>query len=294
MRYHIAVVLSALGLCITISVAAYAAESSFAELLARAHAEADAGHQWAPPGDNVTETFMAMVNMLPEATPEQLSDFAALLRQQQQEIIPGTGGAGPTATARPANREVRKDSRSSTAKGTSPALSESDPMAAPPKASVAVGPAEVQPPSRMPAAPLSPNISSPNQPERLAAPPNDPAAGHYSVNAPPTMNTPSPPATSKSPPSQPPAFTNDLFARGYAAEERGDISTARRYYTVAAESGHAGAARALGRLYDPAFLRARTVGGIDPDPEAARRWYERAVTLGDQKAAHLLQTLSTR
>jgi len=80
----------------------------------------------------------------------------------------------------------------------------------------------------------------------------------------------------------------DLYALGQAAEAQGNISGARRYYATAAEAGHAGAARALGRLYDPAYLQRKTIGGIDPDPEAARRWYERAAALEDPKAASAL------
>lgn len=85
-----------------------------------------------------------------------------------------------------------------------------------------------------------------------------------------------------------------LFARGKAAEERGDISGARRFYASAAERGHAAAARDLGRLYDPAVLGHMVVGGIDADPALARHWYERAADLGDQDAKPLLQALTAR
>jgi TPR repeat protein len=100
--------------------------------------------------------------------------------------------------------------------------------------------------------------------------------------------------TAKPRPLAAPAFIKDLFARGHAAEQRGDISAARRYYAIAADNGLADAARALGRLYDPAYLHDKTVGGIDPDPDAARRWYERADELGGQNAASFQKTLSVR
>jgi TPR repeat protein len=85
-----------------------------------------------------------------------------------------------------------------------------------------------------------------------------------------------------------------LFARGLDAEHRGDVSGARRFYLSAAQQGDAAAARNLGRLYDPVYLAQTTLGGIDPDPALAQRWYERAIRLGDAEAAPLLEALSTR
>jgi TPR repeat protein len=85
-----------------------------------------------------------------------------------------------------------------------------------------------------------------------------------------------------------------LFARGLEAEHRGDLSEARRFYSSAARQGDAAAARKVGRLYDPAYLRQTAVGGIDPDPTLAREWYKRAVTLGDAEALPLLEALSVR
>jgi TPR repeat protein len=85
-----------------------------------------------------------------------------------------------------------------------------------------------------------------------------------------------------------------LFARGLDAEHRGDFSAARRFYSTAARQGDAAAARNLGRLYDPAYLRQTALGGVDPDPELARFWYDFAIRLGDTGAAPLLEALSSR
>jgi TPR repeat protein len=74
-------------------------------------------------------------------------------------------------------------------------------------------------------------------------------------------------------------MTAQLFARGQAAEAHGDISGARRLYKVAAEQKHQGAALALAQLYDPDYLRRTTIGGIAPDPAAARYWYQQAEAL---------------
>jgi TPR repeat protein len=86
----------------------------------------------------------------------------------------------------------------------------------------------------------------------------------------------------------------ELFARGQQAERQGDVSGARRFYFSAAQQGYAAAARGLGRLYDPAYLKQTALGGIDPDPAIARRWYEQAVALGDTEAGPLLEALSLR
>jgi TPR repeat protein len=73
-----------------------------------------------------------------------------------------------------------------------------------------------------------------------------------------------------------------LFARGIDAELRGDLSGARRFYSSAAQQGDAAAARSLGRLYDPAYIKQTAIGGIDPDPALAQYWYDRAVKLRGQ------------
>ncbi len=86
----------------------------------------------------------------------------------------------------------------------------------------------------------------------------------------------------------------ELFARGQEAERQGDVSGARRFYATAANQGSATAARSLGRLYDPGYLKQTALGGIDPDPALARHWYERAVAMGDAQATPLLQALAAR
>jgi TPR repeat protein len=85
-----------------------------------------------------------------------------------------------------------------------------------------------------------------------------------------------------------------LLARGKSAEQLGNVSGARRLYFGAATLGNAAAALALGRLYDPMFLKQNALGGLDPDPELARHWYQRAAALGDPEAGRFLEALSGR
>jgi len=95
-------------------------------------------------------------------------------------------------------------------------------------------------------------------------------------------------------PSRPGSRAAELFVRGQKAEQSGDLSGARRLYASAARQGVAAAARDLGRLYDPAYLKHTALGGIDPDPTLARHWYQQAVTMGDVEAGPLLDALALR
>jgi hypothetical protein len=61
----------------------------------------------------------------------------------------------------------------------------------------------------------------------------------------------------------------------------GDIAAARMMFQRAAEAGEAAGAFALAETYDPAVLgKLRLRGGIAPDLELARSWYEKARDLG--------------
>jgi hypothetical protein len=64
--------------------AGLADDPNFADLLARAKAQAAAGHQWAPSGDNVTETVGAMMKLISSATPEQLAELSNLLNSSRR------------------------------------------------------------------------------------------------------------------------------------------------------------------------------------------------------------------
>lgn len=132
-------------------------------------------------------------------------------------------------------------------------------------------------------------------PEVDKTPPPAPSAQAEQVSPPPAVAaaTVAPPRTAPGDADEK-QHVSELLARGHAAETRGDVSGARRFYMSAAELNSPEAARSLGRLYDPAYLGRTAIGGLDPDPALARKWYGRAVALGDVEAGPLLAAMSSR
>jgi hypothetical protein len=119
----------------------------------------------------------------------------------------------------------------------------------------------------------------------------------HAIPAPPPPITLTPPPAVPKPPEQPPpakpieTLPPDLIAalmkRGDQSLGLGDIAAARLLYQRAAEAGNAPAATALGKTYDPSF----TTPGSKPDSTHAAEWYQKALALGDQRAADLLKRL---
>lgn len=86
-----------------------------------------------------------------------------------------------------------------------------------------------------------------------------------------------------------------LLQRGDQALDNGNVTVARLFYGQAAELDWGPAALALAMTYDPNELeRWNVIGGIEPDLEEARRWYERARELGTAEAVERLQRLGAR
>ncbi len=226
------------GLAALLALPVHAETPSFADLLARAETQAAAGHRWNPPGDNMTETVAGMMDLIPTATTEQLSQLSALLEKDAPRPSSGDAGFDPPP-----------DMRTATA-----------PSAAEATRTPRVGPA-----------------APPAAETDLVVPPAAPRVNSNAM----VRRTVGPRAL-------------ELFGRGQQSERQGDVSAARRYFASAAAQGHAAAARALGRLYDPAYLKQTALGGIDHDPALARRWYEQAVAMGDVEAGPLLEALSMR
>ncbi len=83
--------------------------------------------------------------------------------------------------------------------------------------------------------------------------------------------------------------------RGDESLANGNVTVARLFYEKAAELEWGPAALALAGTYDPIELAHWNVlGGVEPDAEEARKWYERARELGTAEAVERLQRLGAR
>lgn len=71
----------------------------------------------------------------------------------------------------------------------------------------------------------------------------------------------------------------------------GRVAPARLLYERAAEMGLARAAMALAGTYDAVELAKLNLQNVQPDAKQARRWYERALSLGAKEASERLQRL---
>jgi len=76
-----------------------------------------------------------------------------------------------------------------------------------------------------------------------------------------------------------------LIKRGEELVASGNIGAARSMFQLAAEAGEPAAALALAETYDPSALEKLGVKGVTPDIALARRWYEKAKTMGSTAAA---------
>lgn len=344
------------GIALAAASPALAASPTFGELLSRAEAQAAAGHRWSPAGDNMTETVAGMMDIISEATPQELAALSALLEKDAAlppsqspvsdsnqagsnrgaavQAMPGQADPAQVAPAppTPAQPTPAPPTRAASIKPLPPEPPETRlaPNLAPatspaPAPSASVPPASV-PPASVPPAPVPPapaaSVSASGATAPAVVPPSQTPpsstslgqarAGISAQPLPPPVETQAsltpnqrPAADSSGPdqtapraarvlPSRPTTRALELFARGQEAERQGNVSGARRLFGAAVEQGSAAAARSLGRLYDPAYLKQTALGGIDPDAALARRWYERAVTMGDAEAGSLLEALAVR
>jgi TPR repeat protein len=296
----------AVGVLLMTALAGHAEPRTFTDLLARAEAQAAAGHRWAPAGDNMAETVISMMDLIPTASPAEVAQLSALLESEK---------SSPTAGQ---NSDVSSEEQSSRVQSALTPPAAAPPAAAALPAVTAVAPARApsasQPPTRPAGRQDAYNQVGPSQmaPGQMGSSPIWPGPTGLDQTGPDRTGSrqtgaisPGPgqikpiqmePGLVGPPQTQPAADSRAglLFARGLDAERRGDFSAARRFYLTSAQHGDAAAARNLGRLYDPAYLGQTALGGIDPDPALARRWYERAVRLGDADAGPLLEALSVR
>jgi len=82
-----------------------------------------------------------------------------------------------------------------------------------------------------------------------------------------------------------------LVRKGDRELAEGGVAQARLLYERAAEAGLPEGAMAMAATYDAAELERLGVLGLQPDPAAARRWYQRAQQLGSMEAAQKLRRL---
>jgi hypothetical protein len=94
------------GVAIAVAPAALADNPTFSDLLARAEAQAAAGHRWAPAGDNMTETVSVMMEIISTATPEQVAELSALLESDSSRLPHATDGSPPRAEAVPTPQAI--------------------------------------------------------------------------------------------------------------------------------------------------------------------------------------------
>lgn len=85
-----------------------------------------------------------------------------------------------------------------------------------------------------------------------------------------------------------------LVQRGEQELGNGNIAQARGFFMRAADSGFARGALMLASTFDPAELARLKVQGVQPNPDEARKWYERARELGAPEASERLTALSNR
>lgn len=147
----------------------------------------------------------------------------------------------------------------------------------------------------------APSAAPPNA-EPASKPGNTPRAnnGAQSVAALPTNTPPAPAAAAPVRPPKPLTFEETEKIQGFMqkGEENmhsGNINLARLFYKRSAEAGWAPGALALAGTYDAEELaRIAVVGGIQPDPALAKKWYEVARDLGSASARQKLQRLGQR
>ena len=116
----------------------------------------------------------------------------------------------------------------------------------------------------------------------------------------PTPAGPPPPAKSAQPaPELPPGErerTERLVSQGERHLEQGNIGAARMFFQRAAEAGLAAGAVKMAATYDPVELERLNiqVQGVVGDRNEARKWYERARTLGAPEADERLARIGGR
>lgn len=138
---------------------------------------------------------------------------------------------------------------------------------------------------------LSPLATLPPMPNSAQADPSQPAPdpGRAAVPSSPGSDSAPPPPVAVAKLS--PAALKGLLARARTSLRNGDVLSARLLFERAGAAGSGVGAVEAGKTYDPAFLTAVGAVGLHGDVERAATWYRRAVDLGYDRAAALLNAL---
>lgn len=126
----------------------------------------------------------------------------------------------------------------------------------------------------------------------VAAVPQVPPAAPNRQEAPANVASLGPPIVQAPSPERDKA--NAFHAKGQEQLDRGNVYAARKFFERAAEAGLAQSALALAGTYDPHELAKYPVFGLQPDVDAAKKWYEKARALGASEAVARLQRLTAR
>jgi hypothetical protein len=120
-------------------------------------------------------------------------------------------------------------------------------------------------------------------------------SGGSTARQPRTIEEPLPNARMQ--PGRPAALTEADQAqmdRGDEYLRQGDVASARLIYRQLARRSIADGAYAMASTYDPEYLGSLGVRGLKPDVAEARKWYEKAHSLGSPLAAKRLGALGQR
>lgn len=229
-----------------------------------------------------------------------------------KEVPPPVSAARPSTASAPPPAELPKEQPTSRsfapfeqapAAATAPAQPAPPAPPAPPKQEQQAARPPVTPSEPPPSPAISPPVPIPATPKAAPSPP--PTAAPKVIEPPAKTPEPAPAAPTKAPEPAPPAPAKELSAaarqkaeglmsRGRAMLTEGNIAAARLFFERSADEGLAEGALAMGTTFDPVELRSMRALGTQPDPGAARRWYERAKSLGSREADAKLQALPPR
>ena len=294
------------------------ADEEISTLVTQIEDALEAGRITSPDKLNASKYLSEALLLLPRASPrgaDTMRDLPGVLKQRaEQEYTQGHWQAGANFEAFADVLELRAaphDGSSHVVSGSAgttewvqnTTTNDSPPTPpAPSQAGIIVEPLSAVAP--VPTPPLgagSHSVLAPNTQDASATPPirslspvSTPQLDVAAIKPSPSKRQPenAQPKTLPSPITLQPDFIGELVQRGDALIALGDISGARRLYTLAAENNSGEAALKLGDTYTPDFFARHGVEGLQPDMQQARGWYQKAAALGNADAERRMTSLT--